>query len=68
MPGILTLIKSVHYLVVFILEVSQPASYFFWRNQKLAYDIRENLHELQLIRYYQELARLKNDFVANIYY
>ena len=68
MPGILTLIKLVHYLVVFILEVSQPASYFLWRNQKVAYDIRENLHELQLIRYYQELASFKNDFVANIYY
>ena len=46
----------------------QPASYFFWRNQRVAYDLRENLHELQLIRYYQELARLKNDFVANLYY
>ncbi len=62
------MIKSVHYLVVFILEVSQPASYFFWRNQKEASDIKDNLHELQLIRYYQELVRLKNDFVANLYY
>ena len=55
-------------LVVFILEVNQPASYFFWRNQRVANDLRENMHELQLIRYYQELARLKNDFVAKLYY
>ena len=64
------MIKTVHYLVVFFIELSQPASYFFWKSQpdSLAKSIGQNLQEVEIIRFYQELARVKNDFVAHLYF
>jgi hypothetical protein len=51
--GVIAVVKYVHYFLVFYLELSQPASYFMWKNQPHQ-NIIDELQEMGLVRFYQD--------------
>ena len=63
---IISIIKYVHFLIVISIEVTQPTSYFIWKNESKSSIIQE-VQEIGLIRFFQDQIRTKVAMAADLY-
>ena len=53
LASIITGVKYIHYVIIMILEVIYPSSYFFWKNNpKELTSLLDEVREIQFVRFY----------------